>query len=668
VHISGTFTRRICRQIHLNKNHKIYQIINRDLAKIRSKLKLPTLLQLGKARDCYASTLMRNGQSRDDNGKMMGHSISVVTEHHLASIERERTDEFVMNVQKMISDFVRTGKSPYSGRIMERQYEKSDGTIVYVEVRGISIKTDRGFILVTTLNEITERKIADLALKESELRFRVLAESAPVGIFKTDARGATDYVNPRWCEMAQLSSEEAMGEGWFKAIHPEDREILVREWQESILTGISSRTEYRFVHPDGSISWVIGLAVPQNDRDGNFKGYIGTITDITERKNMEADLIIAKERAEESDRLKSAFLANMSHEIRTPMNGILGFTGLLKEPNLSGNEQQSYIQIIEESGARMLNLMDNIIDISRIESGEIKITITDYAIKEKFEHLFDFFKVEAEHKGLKLILKHTVPSNESVIKTDVHKLDAILINLIKNAIKFSPNGIVEFGYEKQGSSFIFFVKDSGVGIERENLEIIFDRFRQGSESMSRPYEGAGLGLSISKAYVEILGGKIWVASEPGKGAACYYTLPCSEVSAVKDQHQIIDIQDTSLKSLKDLSILVVEDDSISMNFIEIVSKEFSQKLFRAGNGLEAVEIFRKNQSISLILMDMKMPFMDGYEATRQIRQINKDVVIIAQTAFSMFGDKEKAIKAGCNDYITKPMKKEMLLKIIEKYL
>jgi PAS domain S-box-containing protein len=294
----------------------------------------------------------------------------------LLTPKSERTDEIIMNVQKIISEFIRTGKSPYSGRIMERQYEKSDGTIVYVEVRGITIKTDRGFILVTTLNEITERKIADIALKESELRFRVLAESAPVGIFKTDARGATNYVNPRWCEMAQLSSEDAMGEGWFKAIHPEDREILVKEWQESILTGTSSRTEYRFIHPDGSISWVIGLAVPQNDKDGNFKGYIGTITDITERKNMEADLIIAKERAEESDRLKSAFLANMSHEIRTPMNGILGFTGLLKEPNLDSSEQKFYIELIEQSGDRMLNLMNNIIDISRIDAIEVRVSLS----------------------------------------------------------------------------------------------------------------------------------------------------------------------------------------------------------------------------------------------------------------------------------------------------
>ena len=585
----------------------------------------------------------------------------------LLTPERQRTAEVILNIRKIISEFVSTGKSPFSGRMVERQYERSDGKMIYFEERVIPIETDKGFILVTTLNEITGRKIADIALKESELRFRALAESAPVGIFKTDALGVTNYVNPRLCEISQLSQAEALGNGWLKAVHPDDIENIVAGWQETLASFDVSKTEYRFIHPDGSIAWVFGQAIPHNDKDGNFLGYIGTITDITERKKMETDLIVSKEHAEESDRLKSAFLANMSHEIRTPMNGILGFTELLKEPNLDGNEQQLYLKIIEESGARMLNLMNNIIDISRIESGEIKVTISACDIRKKFEHLSDFFKVEAEQKGLKLIARHPTASDESIIRTDVQKLDAILINIIKNAIKFTKEGFVEFGYEKQGNSFKFFVKDSGDGIDPENLDIIFERFRQGSESLSRPYEGAGLGLSISKAYVKILGGKIWVESDFGNGSVFYFTLPDSEM--IVDEAPARNNNDTGVKTSlpPKLKILLVDDNDISMVYLEIISATFCSETLKARNGAEAVEIFKNNQDVNLILMDMKMPVMDGYEATRLIRQLNKEVVIIAQTAFTMIGDKEKALEAGCNDYISKPLNKEKLLSLVQLY-
>jgi PAS domain S-box-containing protein len=579
--------------------------------------------------------------------------------------EKHRTERAVTNLRKEISAFLATGNSPFAGKLFERKYIQPSGTEVYFEERVVAITTDPGFILVATLNEITERKIADRALKESELRFRVLAESAPVGIFQTDMGGLTNYVNPRWCEISQLSFDEAIGFGWHKSIHPEDFENVVGGWQRTIITREVSKTEYRFIHPDGSITWVFGQAVPQNDKDGNFIGYIGTVTDITERKKMEADLIVSKERAEESDRLKSAFLANMSHEIRTPMNGILGFTELLKEPNLSGNEQQFYIQVIEESGSRMLDLMDNIIDISRIESGEIKVSISAYDIKRKFEHLFDFFNVEAEKKGLKLIINHSLAFNESIIRTDVQKLDAILINLIKNAIKFTRDGFVEFGCEKQDGQFKFFVKDCGVGIERENLDIIFERFRQASESLSRPYEGAGLGLSISKAYVEILGGKIWAESELGKGSVFYFTLP--DNAQIAEEIPVLGniVAEDKPQLPMNLKLMIVDDNDISLDYLGIICAMFCKETIKARTGAEAVEKLRDNPDVNLILMDMKMPVMDGYEATRQIRQFNKEVIIIAQTAFTLVGDKEKAMEAGCNDYIAKPLNKEKLEALIQ---
>jgi PAS domain S-box-containing protein len=256
------------------------------------------------------------------------------------------------------------------------------------------------------------------------------------------------------------------------------------------------------------------------------------IRDITEQKHAERELIKAKEHAEESDRLKSAFLANMSHEIRTPMNGILGFAELLKEPRLSNETSQEYISIIESSGARMLTIINDLIEISKIESGTMGIYLSETNINDQTGFIFKFFKPEAEKKGLSLILSNSLHSNKAIIRTDREKLYAILTNLVKNAIKFTNTGTIEFGYKHlettsltSSSELIFFVKDTGNGISSELKDVIFERFRQGNESLNKRYEGAGLGLAISKAYVEMLGGRIWIDKDSEIGSAFYFTLP-----------------------------------------------------------------------------------------------------------------------------------------------
>ncbi len=253
------------------------------------------------------------------------------------------------------------------------------------------------------------------------------------------------------------------------------------------------------------------------------------------RKQAEKELIIAKGKAEESDRLKSAFLTNVSHEIRTPMNGILGFAELLKEPGLTGGDQQEYIRLIEKSGARMLNIIDDIVNLSEIESGQVKVSVSETNVNGEIIDIYTFFKPEAEQKGLQIYYKNALPANEAIIKTDQNKLFAILSNLVKNAIKFTNQGSIEFGYEKKDKYLEFFIKDSGIGILPEHSEFIFEKFRQVNESLSRAYQGAGLGLAISKAYVEILGGRIWVESDPesksgGKGSTFYFTIPVNAQS------------------------------------------------------------------------------------------------------------------------------------------
>jgi CheY-like chemotaxis protein len=349
------------------------------------------------------------------------------------------------------------------------------------------------------------------------------------------------------------------------------------------------------------------------------------------------------------------------------MNGILGFAELLKEPNLTGREQQEFIKIIEISGARMLNTLNNIVDISIIESGLIKVDIRESNINEQIEFIYNFFKSEVHSKRIQFSFKNSLPSKKSIIRTDIEKIYSILTNLVKNAIKFSNEGSIEFGYQKKGKYLEFFVKDTGIGISEEQKEIIFERFRQGSESYSRNYEGSGLGLSISKSYVEMLGGKIWVKSEEGKGSTFYFTTPYKAVLEEKNViKNVVSDEDKEIQ-IKKLKILVVEDDEISDSLISRMLQKISKEVLHARTGVEAVVACCNNTDINLILMDIRMPDMDGYEATRQIRQFNTNVVIIAQTSYAFSGDSEKALEAGCNDYISKPIKKALLYELIKKH-
>ena len=376
----------------------------------------------------------------------------------------------------------------------------------------------------------------------------------------------------------------------------------------------------------------------------------------------------AKERAEESDRLKSAFLANMSHEIRTPMNGILGFSELLKNPELTGDEQQEYLRIIERSGERMLNIINNIVDISKIESGLMKIDIGKSNINEQIEYIYTFFKPEMEAKGIGFSFRSSLPVSESIIYTDNEKVHAVLINLVKNAVKYTERGTIEFGYLKKGNFLEFYVKDSGIGIPRGRQDAIFERFIKADVTDKMARQGAGLGLSISKAYIEMLGGKIWVESEVEIGSTFYFTLPykIGEEKMVT-QKKLLDNNADPVPEVPGLKILIAEDDEASEILLGIGVKKISKEILKARTGVEAVKICRDNPDIDLILMDIQMPELNGYEATRQIRQINKDVVIIAQTAYGLSGDREKAIEAGCNDYISKPIKNDELRNIIQTY-
>jgi signal transduction histidine kinase/ActR/RegA family two-component response regulator len=380
--------------------------------------------------------------------------------------------------------------------------------------------------------------------------------------------------------------------------------------------------------------------------------------------------ISQKEKATIADKLKSVFLANMSHEIRTPMNGILGFAELLKEPNLTGHQQKEYIDIIEKSGERMLNIINDIIDISKIESGLMMVDLKNSNINKQVEYVYTLFKNEVDAKGLSLSFKNSLPSNEAFVKTDPEKLYAILINLVKNAIKYTHKGSIDFGYNiirhNEESEIEFYVKDTGIGINKDRHKAIFERFVQADIKDTHAYQGAGLGLSISKAYVEMLSGNIRVESEQGIGTVFYFTIPyIKEINnEAPEKNGYLTKQDTKINNLK---ILIAEDDTISEMLISKEVRKFCRELLFVNSGRAAVETCLNNPDIDLILMDIKMPNMDGYEATREIRKFNKRVIIIAQTAFALSGDRAKAIEAGCNDYISKPINNSELKTMIMEH-
>ncbi|MCE1199743.1 MAG: ATP-binding protein, partial [Marinilabiliales bacterium] len=379
------------------------------------------------------------------------------------------------------------------------------------------------------------------------------------------------------------------------------------------------------------------------------------------------ELVKAKEKAEESDMLKSAFLANMSHEIRTPMNGILGFVELLKQPKLTGEEQREYIAIIEESGKRMLNIINDIISISKVEAGQLELYNLETLLNDQLRYIYTFFKPEADLKKLTFQYVTGLSDAESTIITDREKLYAILTNLVKNALKFTKTGTVELGYRLNEDFIEFFVKDTGIGIRQEEISIIFERFRQANESLSRMYEGAGLGLAITKAYVEAMGGKIWVNSQFGAGSEFIFTIPYKPANQARPTTENYSREFVQYKKVRQLKILLAEDDKVSYHFLRRLTHSFAKEILTVDNGKKAVEMCQQHPDIDLVLMDVQMPEMDGYEATRQIRKFNNDVIIIAQTALGIKGEKENALAAGCNDFLAKPIALEEFANMILKF-
>jgi PAS domain S-box-containing protein len=601
---------------------------------------------------------------------LRGYEVEEVMDHTLMQV---LTPNSYLLAMEVINDFF-FNHSIQDGNIelektIELEMTCKDGSTIWTEVKGKLILDENGQSsgIVGVTRDISQRRKAT-----SELRKLSRAvEQSPNSIVITGIDGTIEYANPITFKLTGYTPEELIGKNPRIFSTGETSKAEYELLWNTISAGKDWEGEFHNKKKNGELFWESATISPILDEKGNIIHFLSIKKDVSESKKLTQELIAEKEHALESDRLKSAFLANMSHEIRTPMNGILGFTELLLDPELDSEEKRIYIEMVHKSGQRMLNTVNDIVEISKIESGLVSITKEETKINKIVLELKQFFTIEAAAKGLTLTIEKLLPEADSTIFTDTHKLISILNNLIKNAIKFTDHGSIKVGYTKSGNILEFYVCDTGIGIPWDRKEAIFDRFVQADIGDKRAFQGSGLGLSISKANVEMLGGNIWIESEEGKGSTFYFSLPCD--SRTNDDLQdkpvtsSVQIERRNPKIVGGLKILIAEDDDISDMFISILTKKFGREILKASTGVKAIEICQNNPDVDLILMDLKMPVMDGLEATRQIRKFNDKVVIIAQTAYGLSGDKEKAKEAGCNDFISKPISHVNLQNLIQKY-
>ncbi len=550
------------------------------------------------------------------------------------------------------------------GRII--QYEERllfQGRETWWETVLNPVRDDTGHIfrIIGTSTNITKRKLVRERLK----KLSVAVQQSPTVVVITDPLGNIEYINPTFTQHTGYTVEEATGQNpriLKSGLMP--KEVYEELWR-TILSGDVWHGEFHNRKKNGELYWEEAVISAIVNNEGVITNFVAVKEDITEKKKLWIDLVAAKEKAEESDRLKTAFLANISHEIRTPMNGILGFSELLKEPQLSGEEQAEYIDLINQSGQRMLALINDLIDISRIEAGEIMLQMTETPVNRLLQDLYAFFKLQAENKGLNLTCIKSLTDDESIIETDSSKLTQVLTNLIQNALKFTLEGRVDFGYTRKGNMLEFYVIDSGIGFPPDMKETIFERFRQADNTLTRIHEGSGLGLSISKAYVEMLGGTIWVESVKEKGSEFFFTLPYTFPGSLKVLPP--EVQE-SAGSPANLTLLIAEDDKVSRLLLQKSLTGANITILSAGNGREAVDLVEFHPEIDLVLMDINMPVMNGYDATREIKRLRPGLPVIAQTAFTSQEDREAARVAGCDGFITKPIKKKKLLEQMQELL
>ncbi len=524
-----------------------------------------------------------------------------------------------------------------------------DGKLEFVE----------GFI-----TDITERKRTENLIKESEEKYRSIFENVQDVYFETLLSGTILEVSPSITTLSkgEYGMSDLLGRKIFDFYADlKEREILLSMLQKQ---GTVTDFEVNLKNRDGSVMPCSISAKLILNKNGLPEKIIGSMRDVTDRKNSSDALRLAKEKAETSDRLKTEFLNNISHEVRTPLNGILGFAEIISRHDLTETEKSESLAMLFESSNRLLNTITNYMDISLISSGSLSVNKKDFRPASVLRKIYSDFETACVIRHLQLLLEIPDNSENLYINSDPEICKKIITHLLDNAVKFTEKGIIGFGFKIYGHNIEFFVKDTGIGIAHDSFANIFDKFVKEGSNHSKSSEGSGLGLAISRGMSDAIGGNIKFDSIPGVGSSFYLSVPLNLNEVMPKEIK----SDVRLKMSTGSPILVAEDDETNFYYLNaLLTRETSTRILHALNGREAIEIFKANRDIRLILMDIKMPEIDGFEATKQIKMIDNSVNIIAITAYAMSGDEERILEAGFDGYLSKPINKKNLLEKIAEF-
>jgi PAS domain S-box-containing protein len=586
--------------------------------------------------------------------------------------------------KELISNNIRLFSSATRGNEIEKNIEvilqgntlkhevtnfRKDGTTCEIELYETMILLPDGKPgILSVSNDITEKKRSE----EKMLTLSRAMESIGECVSITDLNNKIIYLNNAFCKTYGYSREEIYGHDIGIIRSPKTDEKLGDKILSDTING-GWTGELINVRKDGTEFPVELSASLITDEDGRPVALIGIAVDITERNRVRQELIFSKEKAEESDKLKSTFLTNMSHELRTPLNAIIGFSSFMAD-TAKDEETVTYSKIIFDSGQHLLKLVEDILDTSMIEIGQLKINyekVEIVSLLREVKNIITGERLRENKADIDIILRESNNIKEKIIVTDSRKLKQVLLNLLKNALKYTNEGFIEFGFaevKKAGADYLeFYVKDTGIGIDKKYHEVIFNVFRQIDDTYSRKHGGAGIGLSIVKSIVEMLKGQLFVESEPGKGSRFSFTVPAL-TELKKTDSSTTDDASSSEKNYDGRTVLIAEDEDSNYEFLRIFLSRMKINVIRAKDGQDAVNQCETNHAIDLVLMDIKLPLLNGFEATRKIKEKHADMPVVAQTAYAMISDKEEAFKAGCDDYLSKPLQIDQLKVLLDKYL